>query len=665
MDDLVSKAFPDALGREHWVPVERADQNVREPSNSTDQGPLVQTPLDEVCEHCKRLDFSAEPSILNPESHNCALSRALIQIFDQRGIQGIIRYTPEWSDIDLQKPHRHSLAYFQRGNRLYSPGRDLLSISAHTFNFTTAEDFVACPHITNPFLANLTHAKLWLAYCRQQHGSECKRTSQDIVAGLKVIDCQNKKICAAEPREPYATLSYVWGSSTYETSATSSSPTSFPRTIEDALVVSRELGVGYLWVDRYCIDQNNEQEKHDMIANMDKIYAQSDFTIVATAGIDPRHGLPGISATIRQGMYRIALGNGYLDWFADPVSEVHESVWNQRAWTYQEMLLSPRCLVFTESQMLFECSTQDFRESINTPCRNHAVSGMAYHKCSMMDTKDDKVPYPEPSNVFPKYGIGDCPEDIYDRICEYSRRKLTHRADKLNAIDGIFSAFRRGYPGDLHRSWGIPAMKDPGLSFLRGLRWMPLSHNGASRAYLKHFWGIPIMKDATLSFLRGLCWKPLSRDRASEVLWPTWSWVSASEQIYYHRGNFVPDGVSSSRAARITVTHLNGRQESLSTFARGSRDYREYQPWVDIRTWLNCPPKTRYDRDNPDLCETFTALFLCHSEVAGAATPAYFLLARERDDGSFQRVGIATRYIQWKVLRRYLRKYEFRTVRLV
>jgi hypothetical protein len=32
-----------------------------------------------------------------------------------------------------------------------------------------------------------------------------------------------------------------------------------------------KIGLTYLWVDRYCIDQNNTEEKHDNIRNMEAI----------------------------------------------------------------------------------------------------------------------------------------------------------------------------------------------------------------------------------------------------------------------------------------------------------------------------------------------------------------------------------------------------------
>jgi hypothetical protein len=69
-----------------------------------------------------------------------------------------------------------------------------------------------------------------------------------------------------------------------------------PLTVRDAVQVVKSLRRKYLWVDRYCIDQNNAAEKEMMIQNMDSIYENAEATIVALYGEDDQSGLPGISS---------------------------------------------------------------------------------------------------------------------------------------------------------------------------------------------------------------------------------------------------------------------------------------------------------------------------------------------------------------------------------
>jgi hypothetical protein len=168
------------------------------------------------------------------------------------------------------------------------------------------------------------------------------------VPGLKVIDCSSGRICIATPDQPYVALSYVWGTSHATTQQIPrKAGQTFPRTIEDAMLVAKELRIPYLWVDRYCIDQHNHQEKHTMISNMDKIYSGAIITIIAAAGSDSSHGLPGVSTTLCTGPSLDTFNHGSLLSWKIALYELNGSAWATRAWTYQEMLLSRRRLVFT------------------------------------------------------------------------------------------------------------------------------------------------------------------------------------------------------------------------------------------------------------------------------------------------------------------------------
>ena len=80
----------------------------------------------------------------------------------------------------------------------------------------------------------------------------------------------------------------------------------WPRTVLDAVEVTKHLGEQYLWVDRLCIDQSNLQEKQFLISKMDAIYDGAEFTIVAAAG-DASTGLPGVMMTPRIPQPRVEL----------------------------------------------------------------------------------------------------------------------------------------------------------------------------------------------------------------------------------------------------------------------------------------------------------------------------------------------------------------------
>jgi len=45
--------------------------------------------------------------------------------------------------------------------------------------------------------------------------------------------------------------------------------------------------------------------------------------------------------------------------------QIHRSVWGQRGWTYQETVMSLRCLYFTDDQVYFACNLIQNCESID------------------------------------------------------------------------------------------------------------------------------------------------------------------------------------------------------------------------------------------------------------------------------------------------------------
>ncbi|KAH7399683.1 hypothetical protein BKA66DRAFT_406996 [Pyrenochaeta sp. MPI-SDFR-AT-0127] len=131
----------------------------------------------------------------------------------------------------------------------------------------------------------------WLNRCRCLH-SNCARRKPNVetLEGFRVIDCRTSplEIIDRPWSERYVALSYVWGNSS----------SGWAPTILDAVEVTKRLGERYLWVDRMCIDQSNEEVKMNLINKMDAIYEGAEFTIVCAAG-DATTGLPGVSTKFR------------------------------------------------------------------------------------------------------------------------------------------------------------------------------------------------------------------------------------------------------------------------------------------------------------------------------------------------------------------------------
>lgn len=177
---------------------------------------------------------------------------------------------------------------------------------------------------------------------------------RDILSGLLVIDCFSRQVVVADPDCTYVALSYVWGPDGHDGDKrvfrTDLRGRRLPRTIRDAMNVVRVLGMKYLWVDRYCIDNTEPGTKHHMISNMDAIYEAAYLTIIAASGSHSDQGLPSVSRTFRaldEGTTPPWDGIVYSEFSQPQHEQFKNSTYSTRGWTFQEDLLSQRRLIFT------------------------------------------------------------------------------------------------------------------------------------------------------------------------------------------------------------------------------------------------------------------------------------------------------------------------------
>lgn len=273
--------------------------------------------------------------------------------------------------------------------------------------------------------------KEWLRYCENHHQEFC--LSGEFVPGLTVIDCNTSQIVKLPSKDaPYCALSYLWGKNEGVdfTHATQGHLGAMPQTIQDSITATKELGYRYLWVDRYCIPQNDAEEKMRLIHGMGMIYKHAALTLIAAAGDSPDYGLPGVTLGLRRARDSIEIGRWVLTpQHVDVKEAVQMSKWNSRGWTYQEALLSCRRLVFTNSQVYFQCQ------------KMHAFESMPL----ALDRVDTWLPPNPMCLVFPLGGIGSQISDIAPILHQYYLRHLSYDADVLNGISGILQAYEQKY----------------------------------------------------------------------------------------------------------------------------------------------------------------------------------------------------------------------------
>ncbi len=129
-------------------------------------------------------------------------------------------------------------------------------------------------------------------------------------------------------------------------------------TIKDAISFTGIIGERYLWIDSLCIVQDDADDKNNQISAMDQTYSSAVLTVAVTSGETADDGLAGMGAgprTIRQHIEKVQ--DMYLaNRSAGFDTAVNDSIWNTRAWTFQERVMSPRVLFVTKQRCFFTCN---------------------------------------------------------------------------------------------------------------------------------------------------------------------------------------------------------------------------------------------------------------------------------------------------------------------
>lgn len=169
----------------------------------------------------------------------------------------------------------------------------------------------------------------WLRYCDQKHIKHCASTTTSRFKSLGVINCETREIVNAPNGLTYVALSYVW--STDNPSFAYIKPGYLPETcsqvVKDAMQVVQRLNQRFLWVDEYCIDQNDSVDKNHQTADMDSICAGAHLTIISATGDFASHGLPGVGTTLRAPQPRVSIANcSLVSSLSNPAESIMSSI---------------------------------------------------------------------------------------------------------------------------------------------------------------------------------------------------------------------------------------------------------------------------------------------------------------------------------------------------
>ncbi|KAG4430240.1 hypothetical protein IFR05_014282 [Cadophora sp. M221] len=172
----------------------------------------------------------------------------------------------------------------------------------------------------------------------------------------------------------YIALSHCWGTLSEKQREKSRTTTSnekewrtqgflvkaLPRTFQDAIIVTRELGQRYLWIDSLCIIQGEGGDWAAEATKMEAVFKNAYCTIAATSAKDSTEGF--LNRLEEKGSRYVMVpkssrGKVYVctSIEEDFDGDVMKAFLNNRAWVLQERALSRRTIHFTKSQTYFEC----------------------------------------------------------------------------------------------------------------------------------------------------------------------------------------------------------------------------------------------------------------------------------------------------------------------
>lgn len=351
------------------------------------------------------------------------------------------------------------------------------------------------------FTPNIGLAQHWFDTCLDDH--DCRDGVRLKVLPTRLIEVRTHggttsnimaRLCEADDFSAdasYLTLSHCWGGNTIFTLTKGNLEIlkrdipvhQLPVLFKDALHMTNELGVKYIWIDCLCILQDCRDDWASEAARMGDIFRHAKCNIAASGYKDGKTSLfkertPLPLTTFPLHLDRVlvgdkeTVGHDVRTQFkgiyvrgdkAEFYDEITEGPLNSRGWVAQERALSPATLHFTPKQMWWECRSHIASESfpyIDLPwdlARKYRTFGP--DALRSLSTKSDVQEVYLSWNNFVSY---------------YAATDLTVQSDRFPALHGIARAF-----GELNKDNLIAGFWEGDL--IQSLAWWVSEKNRARK----------------------------------------------------------------------------------------------------------------------------------------------------------------------------------------
>ncbi|KAK3616281.1 hypothetical protein LTR56_026056 [Elasticomyces elasticus] len=236
------------------------------------------------------------------------------------------------------------------------------------------------PPVDSP--AHFGLLRRWLNDCEINH-VDCRPNRAPAELALtpkRIIDVGTQAqpgVCLAKSQDlrldtgsspRYVALSYAWGDERFHKRFTSTKQNharlergivvaDLPKTFRDAIEVTKQLGVRYLWIDALCILQGLDGDFDSEAERMEIVFSNAYCVIAASRATGTSDGFLGEREG--QQVVGIAQSQSATVYVTEPVDNFQEDVidghLNKRGWVLQGRALARRTIFFTAKQTYWQC----------------------------------------------------------------------------------------------------------------------------------------------------------------------------------------------------------------------------------------------------------------------------------------------------------------------
>ncbi|KAI1122254.1 HET-domain-containing protein [Nemania abortiva] len=212
-----------------------------------------------------------------------------------------------------------------------------------------------------------------------------------------------------------------------------------PNTFKDAVEVTRQLGLKYLWIDSLCIVQGDGGDFEEEAKHMETVFSSAYCVIAATCASGMSSGF--LKSRPDRKIVRFEQPGAPGLYICESIDnfqrDVLEGALNKRGWVLQERVLARRTIYFAENQTYWECG-EGIRCETLIRMRNKQVAFLGDPK-------------------FPKVATGSTKGGqiyLYELLYkQYSRLQFTMSYDRPLAIAGIEQRLIRAFK--THGGYGV------------------------------------------------------------------------------------------------------------------------------------------------------------------------------------------------------------------